>query len=54
MTGIESAMNSTRAATLMQTKIAFTVALSRVPSTNSAVIKTEMPTAGKLMSPPAK
>ncbi len=53
-TGSDSAMKSTNAATLMHTKIAFTVALSRVPSTRRPVTSVAIPTAGKLIKPPAK
>src|ERR1700761_9717839 len=54
MTGSASAQNSTKAATLMQTNTAFTVALSRVPSASSVVTSTAMNTAGRLIKPPAK
>ena len=54
MTGSASAQNSTKAATLMQTSTAFTVALSRVPSASSVVTSAAMNMAGTLMNPPAK
>ena len=47
-------MNSTSAATLMHTKMALTVALSRVPNTRSEITSVAMATAGRLMKPPAK
>ena len=46
-------MKAVSAATLMVTSTAFTLALSLVPITNRAVIRSAMTTAGRFMKPPS-
>ena len=53
MTGIARMTNTVNATTLMATSTEFTVALSRVPMTSSAVTNIAMAAAGRLMRPPA-
>ncbi len=51
--GSAMATNPIRAATLITTRTAFSVALSRVPSSKSPVTTAMMNTAGRLISPPS-
>ena len=53
MTGTARMTNTVKATTLMATRTEFTVALSRVPMTSSAVTSIAIVAAGRLMRPPA-
>jgi len=52
-TGKATAINSASAASLITTKMALSVALSRVPASNKPATTTMMKMAGRLITPPS-